>query len=156
MARPVSPFGVVYGTITVGALLAAESAQRETYAETVGAVLIALLLFWLAHSYAQLASRRFEESEPLALERLLRIMVHEFSIMVGAAIPLGTLLLFWVAGARLTSAVTAAIWTSAAVILLLELVIGIRARLSGREMLAQTAMGAVLGVLVIALKIVLH
>ncbi len=34
----------VYGTISVGALLAAESANQETYLETVIAVLLTLLL----------------------------------------------------------------------------------------------------------------
>ncbi len=42
--------GVLYGTITVGSLLGAESATRETYGRTVGAVAIALLLYWLVHS----------------------------------------------------------------------------------------------------------
>ena len=45
--------GLVYGTITVAALLAAERAQRETYPETVGAVLIAIALLWVAHAYAE-------------------------------------------------------------------------------------------------------
>lgn len=49
----------IYGTVAVGSVLAVESAQRESYLETVGAVLIALVLYWLAHSYGESASRRW-------------------------------------------------------------------------------------------------
>jgi hypothetical protein len=48
-----NPGAVVYGTVTVGAVLATESAQRETYASTLEGVLVALVLYWLAHSYAE-------------------------------------------------------------------------------------------------------
>ena len=43
---PTNPGRLVYGTIAVGALLAAESARQETYVETVFAVAITLLLYW--------------------------------------------------------------------------------------------------------------
>jgi hypothetical protein len=153
---PANPAGAVYGTITVGALLAAESAQRETYPRTLGAVVIALLLYWLAHSYASFAARRMLLGERLNIRGLAWTMAHELSILIGAAVPLVALLIWWAAGAKLTSGVDAAIWTSAAMIVILELAVGLRARLHGRELLAQAALGAVLGLLVIALKLVLH
>lgn len=37
-----------------------------------------------------------------------------------------------------------------------EVAIGVRARLTGRELLRQTAFGVVLGLLVIALRVLLH
>jgi len=45
-------------------------------------------------------------------------MLHEAPILVGAAIPLLALLVWWVAGAKLTDAVSAAIWTAAGMIAL--------------------------------------
>ena len=65
----------IYGLITVGALLAAETAQSETYAETVVAVVITLLIYWLAHSYADLTSWRLEASESLRLKSLMQTMM---------------------------------------------------------------------------------
>ena len=44
--------GVVYGVITVGALMAAESGRHESYLDAFASALIATLLYWLAHSYA--------------------------------------------------------------------------------------------------------
>jgi hypothetical protein len=151
-----NPGRLVYGTIAVGALLAAESARRETYLETVLAVAVTLLLYWLAHSYAEFVDRRLEHAKPFSLEGFAAAARHELSVLVGAAIPLIVLVIWWIAGASLGAAVGAAVWTSAIVIVLIEIVIGRRAELTGREFATQTAFGALLGLLVIALRLLLH
>jgi hypothetical protein len=153
---PTDPAGLVYGTIAVGALLAAESARQETYAKTIAAVIVTMLLYWLAHSYAEYTGRRMEESKPFQLGGLARMMAREVSVLIGAAIPLLVLLITWAVGVRLTNAVTAGIFSSAAMIVVIEVTIGIRARLPGRDVVAQTAFGAVLGLLVITLRVLLH
>lgn len=151
-----NPHGLVFGNITVGALLAAESAQHETYGETVGAVAIAMLLYWLAHAYADFAAQRLEEAAPLRLGSFAWTMVHELWILIGAALPLLFVLVWWATGGRLQDAVTAAIWVSAAIIVVIELVAGLRADQSGRELAVQTTVGVLLGLGVIALRVVLH
>ncbi len=153
---PANTARVVYGTIVVATLLAAESAQKESYANTVIAVVIAILLYWLAHSYAESAARRMDRGTRINAKELTGSMVHEAPILAGAAIPLLSLLVWWAAGGRLANAVGAAIWTAAGAIVLFELVAGVRAKLSGIELIVQTLMGAALGCLVIALKLVLH
>jgi hypothetical protein len=151
-----NPASGVYGTIAVGALLAAESARRETYPETVGAVVITLLLYWIAHSYAQFTGHRLRAAEKLTLAGLVRTMAGESWIMLGAAIPLLTLVIWWAAGAQLTAAVSAAIWTSAGMVTIIEVVAGLRADLSGHELVAQASLGVLLGLLVIVLRLLLH
>jgi hypothetical protein len=148
--------GVVYGTIAVAALLAAETARSETYAETVAAVLITLVLYWLAHAYSEFTGRRLEGGEPFSLAGFGRTAVHELSVLIGAAIPLLALVIAWIAGAQLTTAVTASVWVAAAMIVAFELTIAIRAHAPRRELVAQTAFGMLLGLLVIALRVVLH
>ena len=147
---------VVYGTITVGALLAAESANSETYLETVGAVMLALLVYWLAHSYSGLTEYRLAQHKPLTLADLAHTLAGELMILAGAAVPLLVLVICWIAGVALGDAVTAAIWSSAVMIVLVEVFAGIRARLSGRELIVQAALGTLFGFLVIALRFVLH
>ena len=146
----------IYGLMTVGALLAAESANSETYTETVGAVAITMLVYWLAHSYAEFASDRLTEGQPLRFAPLARIMRHQVPILFGAAIPLVALLIDWAVGASLSTAVTTALYTSAGMVVLIEVVAGIRAKQSGRELLLQALFGAVLGLLIIALRLILH
>lgn len=151
-----NPGPLVYGTITVGALLAAESAQRETFARTLGAVVIALTLYWLAHSYAEFTQRRVKREGPLKLRGLLETMGHELSILVGASFPLAALVICWIAGVKLDTAVAVATWTSAAMVVIIELVVGVREHLTPRDFAAQTALGMLLGLLVIALRTLLH
>jgi hypothetical protein len=150
------PAGAVYGTISVGVLLAAESALKETYAATVASVVITLLMYVLAHAYAGYTGERLESGEPLSLTGLGRSIAREAWLLIGAGVPLLAVLLAWGLGASLSTAVTAAVWTSAGMLLVIELVAGIRAGESGRDLAAQTALGALLGALVIALRLVLH
>ena len=153
---PTNPAGLVYGTLAVGALLAAESARRETYARTVGAVVVTLLLYWLAYSYAEFTAIRLREHQRFTAAGLGRIAARELSVLLGAALPLLVVLGLWVGRVRLTAAVTAAIWTSAMTIVAIEATIAVRARLPRRELVLQTAVGVVLGLLVIVLRVLLH
>lgn len=148
--------GVLYGTIMVGALLAAESTNRETYGRTVGAVMIALLLYWLVHAYSSFAEHRVERGERLTLRGLVSTLGAELMIVAGAAIPLLAVLICWAVGARLSTAVDAAIYTSSAMIVVVEIFAGVSAELSGRDLVVQSALGAVFGLLVISLNLSLH
>jgi hypothetical protein len=56
--------GVVYGTITMGALLAAESPGRESFPDTVAAAVLALALVWAAHAYATVLGYRLGRPDP--------------------------------------------------------------------------------------------
>lgn len=151
-----NPGAAVYGLITVGALLAAESAQRQTYAETVEGVLVALLILWIAHSYSEFTARRLEDGVKLKLSDLAKTMGRQLSILSGAAVPLATVIVWWIAGGRLTTAITAAVWTAGGMILVVESVAAFGAHLEGKELAGQIVLGLVLGLLVAALNFVLH
>jgi hypothetical protein len=155
-AMKVTAAGAIYGTITVGTLLAAESAQRETYAETIGAVALAMVLYWLAHAYAGSAARRLREEKALTAKEFVRALLHELPMLGGAAIPLLVLVIFGIAGAKLSTAVKAGLWTSAAVIALIEISAALRTDAKGRELAGQIVLGVGLGLLVIAINAVLH
>jgi hypothetical protein len=148
--------GAVYGTILVSTLLSAESARQETYAKTVLAVIIALLAYWLTISYSEYAGERFERGERFEYGAFGRTAVHEVALLAGAALPLLVLLIFWAVGVALTTAVTIDIFFAAATIVATEVLIGIRAELTGRELIRQSAVGALLGLLVISLRLLLH
>ncbi len=153
---PNNPAGLIYGTIAVAALLAAESARQETYPRTAGAVAITLLLYWLAHSYSEFTGERLKRGEPFSYTAFARSAAQEVTVLLGAAIPFLVVLIFWVAGAALVTAVSAAIWTSVAIVIGTEVSIGVRADLGGRELVRQTAVGVLLGLMVIALRVLLH
>jgi hypothetical protein len=148
--------GMVYGTIVVGAVLAAEAAQRETYAETIGGVVLAVLLYTLAHAYARSATQRLRDKRPLTVTSVRDALVSELAILAGAALPLLALILSGIAGAKLSTALAAGLWTSVALIVLIEFAAGFRAGARGRELATQTAVGVVLGLLVVAMRAVMH
>jgi hypothetical protein len=151
-----SPAALIYGTIMIGTLLAAESTKRETYARTVGAVVLAICLYWLVHGYARFAAHRLRERLPLELAGLARALAQELSIVLGAAPPLLAVAVCWIVGASLATAVAAAIWADVATIVAIELLAGMRADLRGRDLMFQTLLGALLGLLIIVLRLVLH
>jgi hypothetical protein len=153
---PENAAGLVYGIILVATLLSAESAVRETYVKTVGGVLIALTTYWLALTYAGFTGRRLVQKERASLLLLGRAAVHELTVLYGALVPLASLLIFWVAGATLDTAILWSIIVADAAIIGAEVFIGIRAELKGLELLGQVAIGAVLGVLVLGLRLLLH
>jgi hypothetical protein len=146
----------VYGTISVGALLAAESASQETYSATVIAVVLTLLLYVCAHTYSDYTGDRLREGEAFEFAALGRTAVSELWLLPGAGLPLVPLLICWLTGASLTTAVNLAVWTSAAMVVLMELTAGVRAGESGRDLALDTAVGALLGLLVVVLRYVLH
>lgn len=148
--------GVLYGTIMVGAVLGAESAREENYPDTVGAVVIAMLLYWLVHAYTGYAERRVERSQPLTLAGLVQALAQQLMILAGAVVPLVVLLICWGAGASLPDAVNAAVYTAAGIIVLVEVAAAVRAELPRRELVAQISFGAFFGLLVIILNVLLR
>lgn len=153
---PENPGGLVYGTILVATLLAAESASHETYGSTIGSVALALIVYWLAISYATFTGERARQGHHFTLRGFVSAIGHEVAVIYGTLGPLAALLVCWIAGARLATAVSAAVDTAAAMIVLSEIVIGVRSEASGRELVIQTAFGVLLGLLVVALRVLLH
>lgn len=146
----------VEGTVIVGALLAAESAEQETYIATASAVTLALLLYVAAHTYAKFTADRLRNEERLTLAGFERAARDEAWLLPGASIPLLVVLFCWLIGASLSTAVTAAVWASAGMVVVLEFTAGVRAGETGRDLAVDTAVGALLGSVVIVLRIVLH
>jgi hypothetical protein len=151
-----NPAGVIYGIIVIGALLAAESGQHESYLDTVASAAVATALYWFAHAYAEQLGRRLATHERLNAGALLRALAHDWALVRGAAVPLAVLAIAWVAGAAQQTAVTAALWSAAASLVAFELIAGVRARASARELALEGCVGAGMGIAILALKIILH
>ena len=151
-----NPAGAVYGTIVIGALLAAESGRHEGYPDAVGSTLIALGLYWLAHAYAEVLGRRLALHERLTTVALRDALARDWAIVRGAAIPLLALLLAWALGAARETAVTAALWSTVTNLVALELLAGVRAHATRGELALEGGVGIAMGVAILALKIVLH
>jgi hypothetical protein len=151
-----NPARVVYGVVAIGALLAAESGSHESYADTVASALIAVGIYWLAHSYASALGRRLADPARLTVSMLTRALGEEAAIVKGAAIPLLALLIAWAAGAAQETAVTVALWTSVTSLIAFELAAAIRSRATRGELALELGVGITMGLAILALKVVLH
>jgi hypothetical protein len=148
--------GVVYGVITVGALMAAESGRHESYLDAFASALFATLLYWLAHSYADLLGSRLETGEGLTAASLGRALIHDWAIVRGAAIPLLALVIAWAVGASREAGVTAALRTAVVAVVVFELLAGLRAKSTLRELLLKGAVGVTMGLVILAVKGILR
>jgi hypothetical protein len=151
-----NPSGVIYGTLAVGAVLAAESARRETFPDIIEATVIILGLYWLAHAYSTVVGDRLKTREPLSVSALWRALLHEGAIVKGAAIPIAVLLMLWAAGVSLRTGVTSALWTSAIALVMFEVTATLRSKVTGALRIMQIVMGALLGAGVLLVRLVLH
>jgi hypothetical protein len=142
--------------IVIGALLAAESGRHETYLDTLASTAIAAALYWFAHAYADVLGHRLAQHQRLSAASLARALAHDWAIVRGATLPLATLVIAWAVGAAQQTAVTAALWSTIVGLVAFELIAGVRAHASARELALEGAVGAAMGVAILALKIVLH
>jgi hypothetical protein len=148
--------GAVYGVLLIGLLLAAEDAPREGYPATIEAAVVVLVLYWLTNLYTYALGVRLERREPLNPGLLWRSCLHELPIIEGALVPGLVLLITWAAGLTVASGATAALWTAAGTIVVLEVAAGWRSRQRLRDIWPQVAVGALIGLALIGLKLVLH
>jgi hypothetical protein len=147
-----NPAGVVYGTILVGAVIAAEGGLHEGYPELVGSTALVLAVYWLAHAYSTVLGRRLSSREQLTSGALARGLAHDWSIVRGAFVPMLTLLLAWAAGASQGTAGDAAVWATVVSLIVFELLAGVRTGSSAKELVLEGAVGAAMGTAILALK----
>lgn len=151
-----APERVVYGTILIGALIAAESGVHDSYVDKVGSTLLALTIYWLAHAYSTVLGRRIATHERLRQGALRRAMAHDWGIVRGASIPLLAIVACWVAGASQATAVDVAVWAAVVSLIAFELVAGLRSGSTSRELILECSVGMAMGVAILALKSLAH
>jgi hypothetical protein len=151
-----NPSAVVYGTIAVGLLIAAEEPAVVTYPRVVVASALAVVLYWLAHAYATLLGSRLVDPRPPTAQQVAAALRLEWAVVKGAAAPLVALLVAWVAGVSLAAAVWAALWVCVGALVAFEVIAGVRARLPGGQVAGSAALGATIGAGLLLLKALLH
>jgi hypothetical protein len=151
-----NPAGAVYGLITLGALLAAESGLRDTYPETIGSAAIAVVLYWFAHSYSDVLGLRLDDHESFSWAELWQTFSSDWAIAKGASVPLLVLLAAWATGASQATGVTAAVWSTVACLVAFELAAGIRSKARPLELVLEVLVGAGMGIGILVLRALLH
>jgi hypothetical protein len=151
-----NPTAVVHGTILTAALLAVESTRSESLPAAAGSVLLATVILWIAHAYSAALGDRLHHPAPWTLRHLLEVALHEARLLQGAALPLVVLLVAAAVGASDRTAVLAALVAAASALLVLELAAAVASHLGRAALVAQVAVSLLIGVGVLALKVIVH
>ncbi len=155
-----NPGATIYGTLVAAALLATEAGAHDTLGETVGTILATLVVYWLAHAYADLLARQAlaEGDEPARPDwhAAVESLAQELGIIAGGLGLVLVLVIVDLAGASLSVAVDAAQLCSIAQLVAWGLFAARRAHLRPGWMVVYAMASAALGVLIGLLKIALH
>jgi hypothetical protein len=140
-----NPAGVIFGTITVGAVLAGENAKGETVPTSVEVSLLVVALFWVVHAWSDDAGERLKQHRRLRWRPLAATLEHQASILRSVLVPVLVLVIAGMCGASDATALWIGMITCAVLLVLIELISALRNRLPLGQVLIETAAGAVFG-----------
>jgi hypothetical protein len=142
----------IYGTIVTAAILASAGTRLPT-TELAVSVLVTLTVYWVAEEYADLLGGQIAGARLPGWRHIRSALVASWAMVSASYLPLLVLLIASAAGAADTDAASAALVAAAVELVLYALAAGRAAALRGRSQLVITALAAVLGLAMIALKV---
>ena len=149
-----NPAAVVFGVITVGAVLAAEGVRNEPYVRSVGAAVAVLVLFWLVHAWSTDTGSRLETRRSFDARAFAQVLREESPIMRGALPPIAAVIMAGFAGMVDRRAVFVGTLVSAATLVVIEFTAATRNCLAPRQVAIQTASGGAFGCALIILHFI--
>ena len=147
--------GLITGTVVCAAVIAYSSGHVDSVGELSFAMLVTVLVYWLAHLHAvTIASSLTHRHHPLAAFR--HAAAETWPIAGASVVPIGVLVLFSLAGADLTTAGWSALIAAIALLSAYSYLAGARGGLDTWGRIACGVAGAALGIVVALLKVALH
>jgi hypothetical protein len=154
---PANASGAIYGQILVTSLVAALSEDSDIDAEYILiSVTATMLVFWLAHVYAEAVSRGLEARRHVSWAEIRRLAAGEWP-MVQAAFPTAIVLALGAVGAFSTeTTIDIAIAVGVAALIAWGLAIGRASGSSWTAPLFGAAISAGFGLAIVGLKALVH
>jgi hypothetical protein len=141
----------VYGAIVTAAIIAAAGGHLRTIA-LAAAIVVTLVVYWVAEEYAEWLGARAEQPGPLSRQHVRAELVATWPMVSASYGPVVTLLVARLLGA--SDAVAADIGLAAAILLLVSHAWSAAraAGLRGRRLVTTTCVAAVFGLVMVVLK----
>jgi hypothetical protein len=152
-AREVS--GAVYGTVTVVAVIAGASHNETSAARVFGFAAISSLGIWSVHVYADVLTSAGVHAMPVG-EALRRGLRGETGVLLGVVVPLLFLLIGVVGFVDDEKAIWWSIWSGVILLALNPLVWLRRQGNTWWKSVAAAAIGGLIGLVLVGLKVWLH
>jgi len=144
----------VYGQILVTALVATLSEDEGiSSGQLLFWVVVTMLVFWLAHVYAEGVARRLERDRDLAAADVGELLADELPELYAMLPALAALALGWIGVLSRTAAVDLAIGIGVATLAATGFVIARRSRMSPSATAASVAINGAFGLAIVALKV---
>ena len=151
-----SSAGGIYGTLLTASVVAAEGSAGATESPIVGAVVVSLVVFWLAHVYAELMSRHVETRRSISLGDVRHAARDELPILEAGLLPVFALIAVRAAGASVQAAVVAALACSIVELLVIGIVVARHSGFRGWQLLFYGVACGLLGVGLLVLESLLR
>jgi hypothetical protein len=149
--------GAIYGQVLVTSFVAALSeAESVDAGEIFGGLLFTMLVFWLAHVYADAVEQRLEHDDPLTLREVWNIAKFEWPMLQAAVPALLALSLGWAGVVATLTAVRLAVGLGVVALLAWGFVIARASRLSPLATLGSVALSGAFGLGIVTLKLLVH
>ncbi|GAB1693599.1 hypothetical protein [Krasilnikovia sp. M28-CT-15] len=144
----------IYGVIISAAVMAA--AHQPTVPLTVVAVLVTLVIYWAAERYARIVAERIHVGHRPRWHSLREQLTSGWEMVTASLIPLLVLMTAYWLGANQRTSIMWALATSTVLLCIAGYRVGRKGRLTRMERLVSSAIAAVFGLTMIALKSFLH
>lgn len=149
------PGAAVYGMLSCGAVMAAESRISHALWMSVLGIALVVAMYWAAHSYASGVSRRLHEQIPLSPDGFRADLRREVGVVQGAILPILASVVAGLVGATPKVALDAGLWAVGLSLVAYEVLAGLAIGLQRRALVAQAAVGVTLAAGIVVLKALL-
>jgi len=147
--------GAIYGTITAAAVIAASAAHDEPASTVFFATAATLVVFWLAHVYAEIVAHHFKGHRP-SLDAVAAATVRELPVLVSPALSMLLLALGAIGLLDDDVAVNLALWAAVVQLTSWGVAYARQMQWSWPAAAVTGAINGMLGVTLIVLKALLH
>ena len=144
----------IYGMVVSAAVMAA--AHVRAAFELVVTVLGTLVIYWAAERYSRLTAERIHTGHRPTWRQVRVQLTTGWEMVTVSALPLTALVILWLLGRNISTAVVWALALSTLLLCLAGWEVGRDGKLTGWERLASAIVAGVFGVGLILLKAVLH
>jgi hypothetical protein len=141
----------IYGAIVTASILAAGGGHLPIRA-LVAAVVVTLIVYWVAEEYAELLGEQAEGGRLPTWPHIRAALAATWPMVSASFLPLLALVLTWLAGASVPAAANVALAVAIVLLAIHGWSAGRAANLRGRRLFAATSIAALLGLVMIALK----
>jgi hypothetical protein len=155
-----SPREAIYGTVVTAAVLATEGAADGSLTEIIASIVVTLLVYWLAHVYADLlavhGTNRSNSAQRLRFRDVRRILANQGAVVMGGLVILVVLVVAWLSDHDVMKAVNFALWFAIAELAAWGTLAAKRAGLSVVGLTIYGLVSAMFGIAMVLLKSGLH